>query len=433
MAEKSRFLSGKSPAARLIAWHTGKKNGPPRWKEMALGAGALLVMQGTSFAAAPAAPAAPSLPSSYYSSIPVPASIVGPASFERDVARKAAWLPQVIKNEGVSTAYQKRFALFPENVQQTLTKQEIPAWMIALVSPAIEHRDEINQAILATASLAGQPPANKYAARFEVLLEFMAAAQMPTPGDVNTGIGLGNEGCARAMALYGIGPMKQKFPELAVLDDRLVNSQSTAQMLSLFKKEESTGYIQVTSVPVAQLTRENFGPGMLQFGHKPGGDHLEGWGRVPIASHWNPNDLQAVGNTGLKPFGDRLILQDYATSADSQEQLRTAPGALPPGFSRLSPKLQELWRIQKDHYNGYGSAADQHPHTGHGPITSHTPCTDFSGTENVYWCKQASFDFIAFRDPKLQGYGAVTQTARVVDPKSFGDVPLPRASVPMPR
>jgi len=250
----------------------------------------------------------------------VPASdAIGPipAWFSKDVQRKARWLPAAVKQLGVEGAYRQRWNAFPADVQAILSRMAIPVWLIALVPAAADKQSEILKQFRFMADLAGPPPANKRALRVEQLLIFGGAGQLPTPGDEATGASLGAEGCSAAMSKYVLAQLKLEFPrELAAMSDELACSQSSIEMEGLFKHAKKAGIVEMVSRPFAELEPGDFRPGSLTIAQKPGGTHVFGWTRVPKGWKWEPGDKMAISNTGLAPFGNRMILaQEYVTGS----------------------------------------------------------------------------------------------------------------------
>lgn len=239
-----------------------------------------------------------------------------PSWLTRDIHRKAKWLPTNVKSMGLSGAFKQRWDTLPPDIQAGLQQMKIPLWMIALVPVSAAPQDEILKQFRFMTDLAGAPPANRIAARAERLLIFAGSAQLPTPGDNQTGLSLGAEGCTAAISKYVLAQLKIEFPhELAGMSDSLTTCQSSAQMQSLFQQAAKAGVAEVVSRPFAQLKPSDFEPGSITIGQKPGGTHVIAWTRVPAGWRWAPNDLMAVANTGLPQYGDRMILaQEYVTS-----------------------------------------------------------------------------------------------------------------------
>jgi hypothetical protein len=245
------------------------------------------------------------------------AAAASPAWFARDVEREAPWLPEAIRQLGVSAAYRRRWNSFPDDIRTILAQIAIPPWLIALVPTAAGKQNEIFKQFRFMAALAGAPPANEMALRAEQLLVFGGAAQLPTPGDRKTGASLGAEGCTAAMSRYVLAQLKLEFPrQLAGLSDELANSQSSAEMAALFERTALAGIVRVRRRRFAQLSAEDILPGSLMIAHKPGGTHVFGWTRVPQGWKWYPADKMAIGNTGLPQFGDHMILAQEYVSGD---------------------------------------------------------------------------------------------------------------------
>ncbi|HEX3861385.1 MAG TPA: hypothetical protein VHY35_06790 [Stellaceae bacterium] len=238
-----------------------------------------------------------------------------PAWLTRDIQRKAKWLPTNIKNQGLSAAFQQRWEALPPDLQGALVQMSIPSWMIALVPMDADKQDEIQKQFRFMVTLAGAPPGNRIAARAEQILIFAGSAQLPTPGDNQTGASLGAEGCTAAISKYVLAQLKREFPqELAGMSDALTTCQSSAQMRPLFEQAANASVVEIVSRPFAQLQPGDFLPGSITIGQKPGGTHVFAWTRIPAGWQWAANDLMAVGNTGLPQFGDRMILaQEYVT------------------------------------------------------------------------------------------------------------------------
>ncbi|MBV9861287.1 MAG: hypothetical protein JO267_03975 [Alphaproteobacteria bacterium] len=247
-----------------------------------------------------------------------------PAWFARDVQRQAIWLPANVKQFGIAGAYQQRWGSLPADVQASISQMNIPTWLIALIPIAAGQQTEILKQFRFMPSLAGSLPDNPISARVEQLLTFGGAAQLPTPGDNQTGVSLGAEGCTAAISKYVIALLKQEFPQqLAGLNNALTNCQSSVQMRALFQQAAQQGIVDVANVPFAQLSPDDFQPGTLTIAQKPGGTHVFGWTRVFAGWNWDPSDKMAIGNTGLPQFGDRMILaQEYVTGNPN------APGEL---------------------------------------------------------------------------------------------------------
>jgi hypothetical protein len=247
-----------------------------------------------------------------------------PAWFAADVAKKAKWLPDAVKQSGVDGAFRQVWQGLPADIQAILTRMNIPDWLIALTPTAASSQAEIFKQFRFMSDLAGAPPANPLAQRAEQLLIFGGAAQTPTPGDKTTGQSLGAEGCTAAMSKYVLAQLKLEFPgQLAAMNAELANSQSSVEMQNLFQQAAHAGLVSMRSVPFARLQPADFLPGSLTIAKKPGGTHVFGWTRVPAGWNWFAGDMMAIGNTGLPQFGDRMILaQEYVTGDPA------APGEL---------------------------------------------------------------------------------------------------------
>jgi len=240
----------------------------------------------------------------------------------RDVARKATWLPRDVKELGIAGAYRQKWALLPPDIQSILGRGRfnISPWMIALIPSAPEKQPEIAKQFRFMADLAGTPPANKIAMRIEQLLIFAAAAQLPTPGSKRTGRSLGREGCTAAISQYILASLKLEFPQELARMNGLADTQSSPEMLRLFEQAQREGLVRIRRIPFAQLRADDFHPGTITIAQKPSGTHVFGWVRVPAGWQWDPRDLIAVGNTGLLPYGDRMILaQEYVTFNPHEE------------------------------------------------------------------------------------------------------------------
>jgi len=250
---------------------------------------------------------------------------------------------------------------------------DIPSWMVALVPMDADRQDEILKQFRFMTSLAGPPPANQFAERAEQLSIFGGAAELPTPGDNQTGASLGAEGCTAAISKYVLAQLKREFPDqLAGMSDALTNCQSSAQMLPLFQQAQRAGVVDVINRPFAQAQWSDFLPGSITIAQKPGGTHVFAWTRVPAGWRWATNDMMAIGNTGLPQFGDRMILaQEFVTGSPDQ------PGEL--------------------------------EHNQHGPINSDNIIykngqPDLSDPRtNVYAVKGSNFVLIRFRDASAAG------------------------------
>lgn len=240
-----------------------------------------------------------------------------PAWLQKDITRKARWLPSSIKNQGLDLAYQQRVMSLPGSVQSVLAQLSIPKWMVALIPIDANSQDEINKQISGMLYLAGSAPTGRLAQRAEQLLLFGGAAQLPTPGDNKTGVSLGAEGCTAAMAKYVLAQLKLEFPnELASLPENLATSQSSVEMKRIFQQLAASGakWFDIQYYPFAQLKAQNVSPGSIMIGQKPGGTHVFGWTRVLGFWGWSSTAKMAIGNTGLPQFGSRMILaQEYIT------------------------------------------------------------------------------------------------------------------------
>ena len=110
-----------------------------------------------------------------------------PAWFTHDVQKKARWLPDPLKKLGIDGAYRQRWNAFPDDVKAILGAFAIPEWMIALVPVDAAKEAEILKQFRSMANLAGAPPVGPVGERAEQFLIFGGAAQLPTPGDNQTG------------------------------------------------------------------------------------------------------------------------------------------------------------------------------------------------------------------------------------------------------
>jgi hypothetical protein len=247
-----------------------------------------------------------------------------PAWFTADVARQAQWLPANVQQLGIVGAYQQVWAWLPAGIQANLAQMNIPHWLISLVPMAASSQADIFQQFRFMVSLSGPPPANPLAQRAEQLLIFGGSAQLPTPGDNVTGVSLGEEGCTAAMSKYILAQLLLEYPgALAAMNPQLADCQLSSQMQALFQQAEASGIVSMQNVPFAQLQPADFLPGSMTIAKKPGGTHVFGWTRVPTGWNWAAGDMMAIGNTGLAPYGDRMILaQEYVTSDPN------APGEL---------------------------------------------------------------------------------------------------------
>jgi hypothetical protein len=247
------------------------------------------------------------------------ASITAPDWLQHDVQHKAKWLPNNLKTSGLNAAYEQRWDSLPADIQAGITQMNIPAWMVALVPMDADKQDEIEKQFRFMTNLAGDPPTNTIAERAEQLLIFGGSAQLPTPGDNQTGVSLGAEGCTAAISKYVLAELKREYPQqLTGLSNSLMNCQSSSQMQTLFQQSERTGAVAMEAVPFAQLQPDVFQPGSITIAQKPGGTHVFAWTRVPAGWNWDPSDMMAIGNTGLPQFGDRMILaQEYVTGNPS--------------------------------------------------------------------------------------------------------------------
>jgi hypothetical protein len=80
--------------------------------------------------------------------------------------------------------------------------------------------------------------------RAEQLLIFGGSAQLPTPGDKETGASLGAEGCTAAISKYVLAQLRLEFPAaLAGMDPELADSQSSVEMETLFEAAEAAGIV----------------------------------------------------------------------------------------------------------------------------------------------------------------------------------------------
>lgn len=255
--------------------------------------------------------------------------IMMPAWLQSDIRRRASWLPRPIRQNGLEQTYRARWESLSADVQQILLDLRIPAWMIALIPTAPALQDEILAQFHFMSDLAGEPPANPIAARLERLLLFGGAAQLPTPGDEISGLGLGAEGCTAAIAKYVLAQLEIEFPvELSEMSRRLASTQSSAEMQRLFMAAQTEGIVTVANRPFAQLRHTDFSPGSLTIAHKPGGTHVFGWTRVPAGWNWEPCAMMAIGNTGLPQFGDHLILAQEYVTCDPSEPAHNAHGPI---------------------------------------------------------------------------------------------------------
>lgn len=151
-------------------------------------------------------------------------AIYAPDWLLRDLQRQARWLPNAIKSAGLDGAFQQRWTSLPGDIQGTIGQMDIPSWMIALVPVEAEKQDEILKQFRFISDLAGDPPAGPIAARAEQLLIFGGAAQLPTPGDSQTGASLGPEGCTAAISKYVISELLRDYSqELSRLPAALSN------------------------------------------------------------------------------------------------------------------------------------------------------------------------------------------------------------------
>lgn len=240
-----------------------------------------------------------------------------PRWFQVDVARKAPWLPVLIRQAGVESAYQKRLALLPADVQEILLDLQIPKWMIALI-PSTD-QNEISNQIRNLVALAGPSSESKLAQRAEQLLLFGGAAHLPTPGDRTTGRSLGPEGCSAVVARYVLAQLNLEFPaETTWLNSKIITSQSSVELKAFFLAAARTNpsAVSVTELRFEDLTAFDVMPGNIMIAQKPGGTHVFAWTRVPLSWKWSETAKMAVGNTGLAQFGaPRMILaQEYLTS-----------------------------------------------------------------------------------------------------------------------
>jgi hypothetical protein len=245
-----------------------------------------------------------------------------PAWFARDVARRARWLTPGVKDFGIVEAHRRRWETLPEDVRTILVEMAIPAWLVALIPTTPVRQHEIMKQFRFMAQLAGPPAASKLARRAEQLLIFGGAAQLPTPGDRNSGECLGAEGCTAAISKYILAQLKLEYPdELAGMSDALTDCQSSAELKTLCEAAARMGLMTVERRPFDQLTAADVGPGSLTIAEKPGGTHVFGWTRVPAGWHWSRGDKMAIGNTGLAQYGDRMILAQEYISGDPLENI----------------------------------------------------------------------------------------------------------------
>ena len=247
-----------------------------------------------------------------------------PAWLARDIQRRARWLPDNVKRLGLDGAFDERWRSLPEEIQAGIAEMDIPNWLVALVPMDADKQDEIFKQFRFMNDLAGPPPETPLAARAEQILIFAGSAQLPTPGDNQTGASLGAEGCTAAISKYLLAQLRAEFPdELSRMSDALTSCQSSVQMQSLFAAAARAGVVTMKSRPFAALRPEDFRPGSITIGQKPGGTHVFAWTRVPTGWQWDPSDMMAIANTGLPQFGDRMILaQEYVTGNPA------APGEL---------------------------------------------------------------------------------------------------------
>jgi len=237
------------------------------------------------------------------------------AWLDRDIQRQARWLPDNVKRLGLDGAFDQRWRSLPDDIQAGIGEMDIPNWLIALVPMDADKEDEIFKQFRFMTSLGGDPPANPIAARAEQILIFAGSAQLPTPGDNQSGASLGPEGCTAAISKYLLAQLKTEFPQqLDAMSDALTSCQSSVQMQSLFQDAERSGVVAMQSRPFAALQPDDFQPGSITIAQKPGGTHVFAWTRVPAGWNWDPGDKMAIGNTGLPQYGDRMILaQEYVT------------------------------------------------------------------------------------------------------------------------
>ena len=250
------------------------------------------------------------------------AEIDSPPWFKQDIARKAKWLPGSIKSQGLDQAYRNRLSTLPYHVVSTLEGQNIPGWMIALIPSSQNIQDEIHKQLSNINYLNGSGPQSSLARRAEQLLVFAGAAQLPTPGDKATGQSLGPEGCTAAIAKYILSQLKMEYPDrLAGLPMSLATTQSSVEMKSLFSGLARSGatWFDMKTVPFSQLRASHVKPGSIMIAQKPGGTHVFAWTRVLGFWNWSPSAKMAIGNTGLKQFGSRMILAQEYISDDFQE------------------------------------------------------------------------------------------------------------------
>lgn len=248
--------------------------------------------------------------------------IDSPAWFKQDIARKAKWLPSIIRNNGLQQAYEQRISTLPYEVIHSLEQLNIPAWMIALIPTSPSIQNEIHKQLAGITFLRGPAPRGNLAARAEQLLIFGAAAQLPTPGDKTTGASLGPEGCTAAISKYILSQLKLEFPErLANLPNQLATTQSSVEMKALFNQLARSGetWFEIKTYPFAQLQASHVKPGSIMIAQKPGGTHVIAWTRVLDFWNWSYSAKMAIANTGLPQFGSRLILAQEYISDDPQE------------------------------------------------------------------------------------------------------------------
>jgi hypothetical protein len=207
-----------------------------------------------------------------------------PGWFARDVGRRARWLPAEVKDLGIVEAHRRRWGTLPEDVRAILFEMAIPGWLVALIPTTPVHQHEILKQFRFMAQLAGPPAASKLARRAEQLLIFGGAAQLPTPGDRNSGESLGAEGCTAAISKYILAQLKLEYPaEMAGMSDALTDCQSSAELKMLCQNAARAGLMTVARRPFDQMIAADVRPGSLTIAEKPGGTHVFGWTRVPAA------------------------------------------------------------------------------------------------------------------------------------------------------
>lgn len=134
---------------------------------------------------------------------------------------------------------------------------------------------------------------------------------------------------------YVLSELKLEFHDRMSWIPQSIETAQSSSVFRAFVKDVATwdnSPLDVHEVSYSELSVATVRPGDIMIGQKPGGAHMIAWTRVPGGWNWRPTTLIAIANTGLAPYGERMIMaQEYLADPDAGEGWHNQHGPLNSG------------------------------------------------------------------------------------------------------